>query len=63
MKLVRFTSATPKSRRTIANGAGGLLDRVGSKPIEVTWRRVHDAIGWDVGGARVLLAGIRGLFQ
>lgn len=63
MKLVRFTSTAPKPRGTIANGAGGLLDRVDCQPIGVTWRRVHDAIGWDVGGARVLLAGIRGLFQ
>lgn len=62
MKLVRFTNATPKSRRTIANGAGSLLDRVDHQPIGTAWRRVYDAIGWDVGGARALLAGIRGLF-
>lgn len=62
MKLVHFTSAPPKPHRAIANGAGGLLDRVDHQPIGTAWRRVYDAIGWDVGGARVLLAGIRGLF-
>lgn len=63
MKLVRFTAAMPKPRRSIVNGAGGLLDRVGGKPIEAAWRWVYDAISWDTNGASALLAGIGGLFQ
>lgn len=62
MKLVHFTSAEQKPRRTIANGTGSLLHRVDCQPIGTAWRRVRDAIGWDAGGARALLTGIRRLF-
>lgn len=63
MKLVRFTNATPKSRRTIANGAGSLLGRVDCQPTGTAWRRVYEAIGWDANGARALHTAIRRLFQ